>query len=379
MIFLKKIFVILSLLLIGTIPLKAGAMNVSAQSAVLIENSTGRILFEKNAYSKMPMASTTKIMTAICAIENLDTEKLIVVDDRAVGIEGSSIYLAKNEEITVLDLLYGMMLNSGNDAATALAIEARGSVEDFARLMTDTAQRIGAKSTQFTNACGLYEDNHYTTAYDLALITSYGLKNELFARIVSTDEKTISNGEKGYPRVLKNHNKLLRMYEGCIGVKTGYTKKCGRCLVSSAERDAVSLTCVTLNAPDDWNDHINMLDYGFSKVKKRHLASAGDYCRTVTVSGSDEKECKILFKDSLSFIDFGTESKTEIKYDLQKSLKAPIKKGEKVGEAHVFLEGDIVASSDLVAEGEALATPKKTFLSAFSDNIKWFLGLYNGL
>ena len=238
------------------------ALNISASSAVLINEETKTVIYEKNAYKKMPMASTTKIMTAICTIENMNTNIPIKVDDRAIGIEGSSIYLEKGETITLKELLYGMMLNSGNDAATAIAIAVGGSVENFCTMMNMCAKKYGAVNTNFTNPSGLYDDNHYTTAYDLALITAHAMKNPLFKDIVSKKQMKISKGDG--VRYLKNHNKLLTMYEGCTGVKTGYTKKCGRCLVSSAKRGEKSLIAVSLNAPDDWADHKNMLTYGFN-------------------------------------------------------------------------------------------------------------------
>lgn len=242
------------------------ALNISAASAVLIDTQTGNALYEKNADKKMPMASTTKIMTAICAIENTNTNMPVKIDSRSAGVEGSSIYLKAGEVISIKELLYGMMLNSGNDAATALAIATSGSVEEFALLMNKTARRIGALSTNFVNPSGLYDDNHYTTARDLARITSYAMKNPLFCHIVSTRELKISADTEAGVRYLKNHNKLLWQYDGCTGVKTGYTKKCGRCLVSSCEKNGAKLIAVTLNAPDDWRDHSSLFDYGFSNT-----------------------------------------------------------------------------------------------------------------
>jgi len=375
---LKRIIFLVFIFTLISFRTSAEDLSLSAKSAILIETSTKNVLYEKNAYIKMPMASTTKIMTAICALENLETKKVIKVDDGAVGIEGSSIYLAKDEEITIEDLIYGMMLSSGNDAATALAIEARGSVEDFSSLMNETAKRIGAKDTNFKNACGLYEDQHYTTAYDLALITAYGLKNEDFAKIVSTKEKNISNGNKGYPRVLKNHNRLLRLYDGCTGVKTGYTKKCGRCLVTSAKRDGVELVCVTLNAPDDWNDHIKLLDKGFSMAKKITVAESGEYFCTLDAPNSMEGKAEIVFERGLSYIDFGDGKSPEIKYDLPKEAMPSLKKGEVIGEAYLYAGGELVERTSLLASSSLSPIPPKPFMKVFEDYIKCFLGLYIG-
>ena len=265
---MKKIFLlILCVIMIhGQMSVHAN-MNISAQSAI-VTDMNGTVIYEKNARSKMPMASTTKIMTALCVIENINIAMPVIIDKRSCGVEGSSVYLKEGEMMTALELLYAMMLNSGNDAATALAIAVCGSVEDFAVLMTSVARNIGAMNTNFTNPSGLYEDDHYTTAYDLALISSYAMKNKIFAQIVSTKNLNISGAVAGEVRYLSNHNKLLRTYEGCIGVKTGYTKKCGRCLVSAASRNNKSFVCVTLNAPNDWNDHKNLLDLAFSEYKQ---------------------------------------------------------------------------------------------------------------
>lgn len=263
----KKFMALFLALFFCLVGKSAFALGVSAQAAILIDAHTEEVLFNKNADKKMPMASTTKIMTAICTIENTNTNMPVKIDSRSAGVEGSSIYLNVGEVISIKELLYGMMLNSGNDAATALAIATSGSVEEFASLMNKTAKKIGAQSTNFVNPSGLYDENHHTTARDLARITAYALKNPLFRDIVSTREMKISSNTEAGIRYLKNHNKLLWQYEGCTGVKTGYTKKCGRCLVSSCEKNGRELIAVTLNAPDDWHDHSSLFDYGFSKLK----------------------------------------------------------------------------------------------------------------
>ena len=206
-------------------PLPAGAQTaaptVSAKSAVLIDTMTGSVLYEKNAYQKLPMASTTKIMTAICALEAGNLEEPFEVHPAAVGVEGSSIYLAHGETMTLRDLVYGLMLNSGNDAAVAIAMRVSGSVEGFAALMNETAATIGVRDTQFQNPNGLDDPQHYTTAYDLALITRYGMQNAEFAQIVATKSKRIPWQNKENGRLLSNHNKMLSLYEGADGVKTG--------------------------------------------------------------------------------------------------------------------------------------------------------------
>ncbi len=347
--------------------------SVSAEAAIVIESSTGRVIHNKNAHKRLPMASTTKIMTAICAIENTNPDTLITVNDAAVGIEGSSVYLARGEKITIKDLIYAMMLNSGNDAATALAYEVSGSVESFAELMNKTARSIGAKDTHFTNPSGLYEEDHYTTAQDLAMISAYALKNPLFARIVSTREKTITNGEKDYPRKLRNHNRLLSSYDGCIGVKTGYTKKCGRCLVSCASRDGVKLICVSLNAPNDWQDHTLLLDYGFSKCKSIVIANQDDYCRTISVGKYNPQKVKVNFKDALIFVsEEGKTNDVSISYYFKDNLTLPITEGESVGKACLYVGGILCSQSELVCAQNAIYVEEKSFYKTFFANFKTF-------
>lgn len=234
------------------VPREAHALSLSASAAIL-RDMDGEVLFEKNSTASLPMASTTKIMTAICAIENCNTNIPVTIDERAVGIEGSSVYLTKGERISIKELIFALMLNSGNDAAMAIAIAVSGSAEDFVLLMNNTAKRIGALNTNFTNPSGLYDEAHFTTAQDLAKITAYAMQNPLFRHIVSCKTQKISAPEGS--RYLKNHNRLLTELEGCIGVKTGYTKKCGRCLVSARKIGEREYIAVTLRAPDDWNDH----------------------------------------------------------------------------------------------------------------------------
>lgn len=239
--------------------------SVSAQAAVMTEVSSGKILYSKNADKVLPMASTTKIMTALVAVEAAGDrlDEVVEISDSAAGVEGSSMYLEKGEKMTLRELLYGLMLSSGNDAAVAIAENIGGSVEGFVDMMNQKAAEMGLTSTHFVNPNGLPDESHYSSANDMAKMTCHAMKNPDFAEIVGTKSYNISGEGKSYPRTLSNHNKLLRMYEGCIGVKTGFTKAAGRCLVSCAERDGLMLVCVTLNAPDDWNDHTLMFNYGF--------------------------------------------------------------------------------------------------------------------
>ncbi|MGZ0086194.1 D-alanyl-D-alanine carboxypeptidase family protein [Caldibacillus thermoamylovorans] len=254
--------------IIALIPGRMDAMNgVSAKSAILMEQHSGRVLFAKDAYTKRRIASITKIMTAVLAIESGKMDDLVTVSARAVRTEGSSIYLRQGEKIKLRDLVYGLMLRSGNDAAVAIAEHVGGSVDGFVFLMNKKAAEIGMRDTEFANPHGLDDaENHYSTAYDMALLMQYAMKNSEFRRISGTKvyRAPAPPGEEG-ARVWRNKNKLLTsLYEYCTGGKTGYTKRAHRTLVTTASKDGVNLIAVTLDAPDDWNDHIAMYEYGFS-------------------------------------------------------------------------------------------------------------------
>lgn len=245
--------------------------NAEAQSKhcseIAMELTTGRVLHESNADIKMPMASTTKILTAIIIIEDCNLDEVIKVPQAAVGVEGSSIYLTENEEIDIRDLLYGLMLRSGNDSATTLAIHHSGSVELFAKIMNERAKKIGAENSNFTNPSGLPDENHYTTARDLCKLAKYARQNEIFSKIVSTVNYT------GKYKSFSNKNKMLHMYNGANGIKTGYTVKAGRCLVSSAKRNNMDIICVVLNCPDMYKVSSNIFDKCFNNFKLIAISS----------------------------------------------------------------------------------------------------------
>ena len=332
-------------------PLPAKALSVSAQYACVIDAQTGRVLYEKNAYSEHSMASTTKIMTALLALENSDTNDVVTVSKNAAGTEGSSLYLKADEKLTMETLLYGLMLNSGNDAAIAIAEHIGGDVTNFAKMMTKRAHEIGAKQTQFKNPNGLDEEGHHTTAYDLALITKAALKNPHFAEIVSTSKKSFPASEDETAHTFVNHNKLLNLYPGCIGVKTGFTKKTGRCLVSAATRDHMTLICVTLNAPNDWNDHKRLLDHGFSATKARPLVIRDMVLKTVPVKNGDVKALDLLAAEDfyIPFNDREGLSKYSLDYRLPAVVPAPISAGVKLGHLTICYDGEVVQKIDLLA------------------------------
>lgn len=262
---------------------------VNAQGALLLEAESGEVIFGQDPNARLPMASTTKIMTALVALESLPPDTEVKITAESVGVEGSSIYLQKGETLSLEQLLYALMLESANDAASAIAIGVAGSVEAFADKMNERARTLGLVNTHFVNPHGLDDPSHYTTAYELAMITREALENPIFRKICATPRHAIPlQGDEG-TRVLVNHNRLLSSYPGCIGVKTGYTKRTGRCLVTAAQREGVTLIAVTLNAPDDWRTHKTMLDYGFSLYKRVLLWEEEDFSIPLwLVSGEQE-------------------------------------------------------------------------------------------
>ena len=250
----------------------------SAQSAVVMERSSHRVLFEQNADAHLPMASTTKIVTALTVINHANLDEMVEVDPRAVGIEGSSIYLRAGEHLTVRELLYGLMLRSGNDSAVALALHVAGSVEAFAEMMNETAKSVGCVDSHFVNPHGLHNEEHYTSARDLATLTCVALDNSDFQEIVSTKTVRISNEGMEYDRVLVNKNKLLTNFDGADGVKTGYTKKAGRCFVGSATRNGMQVVVVVLNCGPMFEETADMLDVAFANYRLERIIPKNKVC-----------------------------------------------------------------------------------------------------
>ncbi len=370
----KKIFCFLlaSVLLIGvlvyTVPVSA--ISVSAKSAILIDANSETVLYEKNGREKLPMASTTKIMTALVAIEGFDLEETISIPSEATGIEGSSIYLCVGEKLTLRQLLYALLLSSANDAATAIAIHCSGSIEAFAEKMNSTAKAIGLESTHFDNPHGLDSKDHYTTAYDLAKLTAYALKISEFKKIVSTYKAEIPLGDNKNARLLVNHNKLLRSYDGAIGVKTGFTKKSGRCLVSAAERNGTVLIAVTLKAPDDWRDHTVMLDYGFENYVSEKLSPDPSVFSMPVVSGTASTVACAAREDIYALLpkDHGV---LICRIEMPRFEYAPIAKGEILGKVTYFCDGQELASTDIVAlQDTSLEKQKYTIWDRITNFIK---------
>lgn len=322
---------------------------VSAKAAVLIDASTGKVLFEKNAYDIRQMASTTKIMTTLLCLESGNLDRYFTVDTKAINVEGSTMGLVNGDIVTKRILCYGMMLPSGNDAANAAAVRIAGSNSEFAKLMNQRAKQIGMKNTNFVTPSGLddYIDNHYSTAYDMALLAREAMKNETFAKICATKKIKIDFGNPPYGRWLLNSNKLLNMCEGCIGVKTGFTDKAKRCLVSACERNGSRLICVTLSAPDDWNDHIKMYNYGYSRLINVKMQQEDI---SVDVVGGTKDFVDIVPQGDTQLI-LTDVNAADIKQQIviEHFLYAPVKKGQVVGKLEYLIGNEVIKSVNLVA------------------------------
>lgn len=330
-----------AVLLAAVLSTQAAAVGTSASSAALIEQSSGRVLYSQNAGEERLIASITKIMTAVVALEHADKARTYTVTASDMT-EGSSMYLKPGDELRLEELLYGLMLVSGNDAALAVAHCVSGEMEDFVALMNETAQRLGMEHTHFANPNGLDAQGHHSSAGDMAVLTAYALQNQDFRRIVSTASITI--GE----RYLANHNKLLRMYEGCIGVKTGYTKAAGRTLVSAATRDGMTLVCVTLNDGDDWNDHMSLLDYGYENYHMETAVPAGRVLASTLVRDGTVLSIPLAASEDLCYPLTGDET-LKVVARVPVSVAAPVVPGQVLGEVCAYLQDEEVAKVDLVA------------------------------
>ncbi len=351
---LKTVFMTLcvALALFLCLGVSADDINVSAHAAALIDADSGRILWAKNADEQMSMASTTKIMTALVAIENADIKDEVVIPAKAVGVEGSSVCLKEGEILTLEELLYAMLLESANDAAAAIAIHVGGSIEDFALMMNERAGQMGLESTSFANPHGLDAVGHYTTARELGLIAAEALKNSDFAKMVSTYRHQIPFGKESR-RYLLNHNKMLKLYDGAIGVKTGFTKKSGRCLVSAAERDGLRLVAVTLNAPNDWSDHRAMLDYGFENYEMREIVSEGEYSFKLSCVGGETPEITVSNTDGFKACMRKGDTDACVTVNLPRFVYAPISAGAPLGEAVISKNGEVLGKVELISSDES--------------------------
>ncbi|WP_442594639.1 D-alanyl-D-alanine carboxypeptidase family protein [Neobacillus sp. D3-1R] len=334
---LSIIFLAVSLLIMNFPQKSRASVSVSASSAVLMDQESGRVLFEKGAHDKKRIASITKIMTAILAIESGKLDDMVKVSANATKTEGSSVYLKPNEKIKLEDLVYGLMLRSGNDTAVAIAESVGGSLDGFVYLMNQKAQEIGMANTHFANPHGLdnYE-NHYSTAYDMALLTRYAMQNETYRLISGTKVHRAPNPEEKWDRVWRNKNRMLTKYKFSTGGKTGYTKRAKRTLVSTATKGDMNLIAVTLNAPDDWNDHISMFEYGFDQYDLVEVVPKGN------IDSIKDKlyQNHIYFKRGFSYPATKEEKDLfTVKYKLKKPNEEWLRSDpEVVGKATVYLD-----------------------------------------
>lgn len=334
--------------MLASTPAKNSSLNASAEvyssakAMTVMEAGSKRVLYSKNNQQKLPMASTTKIMTAITAIENAkDFDTRFEISPKAVGVSGTSIYLRKGETLSLRELLYGLMLVSGNDASVAIGEHVGGNVKNFIDLMNKTALKIGAKNSHFDNTHGLDSPTHYTTAYDLALITSYALANPIFKEIVSTKNIRIESGE-GKTRYLKNKNRLLNSFTGCNGVKTGFTDDAGRCLVSSAERNGMTLVSVVLNCGPMFEECSSLMERGFSEYKLFDLTYDYQLPKTIKVENGREEEVEIYTKGHYFYPLRDDElNKINYKYNLTSSIEAPLKADTEIGEVEIYIDKDL--------------------------------------
>lgn len=323
-------------------------IEISAKAAVVICADTCEVVYSKNMNECLSMASTTKIMTSIIALEYGAVDELQTVTDDMIAVEGSSIGLLDGDSISLKTLVKGMLLESGNDAANAVAHIIGGDIPTFVEMMNKKAKEIGMYSTSFETPSGLDGENHYSTAFDMAVLGAYAIKNPEFRSICEDESDVVYYGNPPYRRVFTNHNKLLDLYEGAFGIKTGYTKKSGRCLVSAVEKDGKTLVAVTLNAPDDWNDHIKMYDYAFEKVNLFHLSEDLKEIELKVVGGEND----VVDIELFSVIEYTAVADTldyESKVYIKQFEYAPIYKGDIVGKVEFYNNGVIIAEVPICA------------------------------
>lgn len=331
----------------------AALPQISAEAAVLLDWNSGRILYARKPHLPKPMASTTKIMTAILGLEMGKLDDTVLTSPRAAAAGGSSIWLEEGEEKTLEELLYGLMLRSGNDAAVAIAEHLAGKETAFAEIMTRRARELGARNTSFRNPHGLHHEEHYTTAYDLCLIAAHAMGMVKFREIISTDHIIISWPGHPWDRHLYNQNKLLELYAGGEGIKTGWTTPAGRCFAGAASRNGRRLVVVLLNAPQMWEDTIKLLDYGFDGFSYEELIIGGQHLKTIPVFGGRTEKVTVMANRSFVYpMQDGEKGKASFRFMINDPLHAPLRAGEIVGELEIMFAGELVGMVELVAVQE---------------------------
>ncbi|NLO89702.1 MAG: D-alanyl-D-alanine carboxypeptidase [Clostridia bacterium] len=339
---------------IWTIPVLGQDINnigIYAEGAVLMDAESGRVLWAKNPHKRLFPASTTKILTAVLALEEGELDSTVVVSKEASETGGSSIWLEEGERMTLEDLLYAVLLSSANDAAAAVAEHIGGTQENFVRMMNEKAKAIGAKETHFANPHGLHDEQHYTTAYDLALIARYAMTNSEFERIVATKKKVIPWAGHEWSRLCINKNNLIRnpeLFPGADGIKTGYTTPAGHCLVASATRNGMRLIAVVLDAPSATAEAVSLLDYGFKNYSKKTLVTKGEILGSFKIKGYGR--VNLVASQSMgAALREGEKDKVEAVVYAPEKVNHPVKKGDVMGKIKFTVDGETITTVDLVA------------------------------
>lgn len=371
---MKKILAFIIAFFFLVFPFKAKAISTSAKAAILINGDTGEVIYSQNANERLPMASTTKIMTALLLCEHGELDREITVSAEMLKVEGSSMGLLAGDRVTLRGLLYGMMLPSGNDAANVTAYTLGKTVDGFVKMMNDKALQLGLKNTHFETPSGLDGDEHYTSAADLATLARVAMQNKDFYEAASSPSVVLEYGNPPYRRSLSNHNRLLKTFEGAVGVKTGFTKKSGRCLVSAAKRDGKYVIAVSLSSPDDWADHKALLEYGFNKTKVLEMVP-NRKSFSIPVINSNE-----FFEAYIEPLRVGVSGEEKITAEifLPKFLYAPIKKGEQIGKVIYKMNGNALLEAPIISNRNInRANPKSSFLNSVLKNAGYiFLNLW---
>lgn len=390
----KRIKIILLVMSIGIYTITANTVTVkaeqednilssiSASAYIVMEANTKTVLYSYNADEKLPMASTTKIMTTLIALEQDDLDEYFTVSTEAIQVEGTSMGLIEGDLINLKTLCYGMLLSSGNDAANATAYKIAGGIDEFASLMNEKAENLGMTNTNFANPSGLPDDNHYSTAYDMALLGSEAVLNEQLIQISSTDKIQVEFGNPISSRWLSNHNKMLEYYDDCVGLKTGYTQAAGRCLVSAVSKDGIDLICVTLNAPNDWVDHTTLLDLAFENIEIQENTYLSEDELFINVVGGEQDTIRISEQSTQSIslrgsFDINDTDDLQVDIILESFYYAPISSGDVVGEVIVSRGGEIISENKITASEQVslLESPAEQELSIWQSIIQWLVNL----
>ncbi len=369
--YLKIVSVLLSAMFcFGAFITDVECYTVNASGYVLINADTLEVLAGDNIHKKLSMASTTKIMTALILAEQNTPEKEVVTTEEMVTVEGSSMGLLPGDIVSYYELMVGMMLPSGNDAANTAAISVAGSIKKFSDLMNKKAKEIGMENTHFVTPSGLDDDEHYSTAFDMALLAAYALKNDVLCDIMSKSSITVTYGNPPYQRTLNNHNKLLKTYEHCIGVKTGFTKKSGRCLVSAAQKDGCRVIAVTLNAPNDWDDHEYLLEYGLSCLS-RYDVTYNLPINSIPVVGGLSDNVTVSTERFMCGCTEISKNKISAEFTILPFVYAPVNAGQTVGRISYYYKEKIIHSSDIITVNSTdIKEIKLTFKQKFKVNFK---------